>query len=70
MPGAPAQMACLRQQLAREDFDMLLREVGGQGKRKRNSMAATGADDGVLDVLEIATLRHGLDRDASIDVTA
>jgi hypothetical protein len=63
-------MACLRQHHAREDFDMPLHEVGGQGRRKRISMASTGADDGVLDVQEIATLRHGLDRDARINVTA
>jgi hypothetical protein len=63
-------MACLRQHLAREDFDMLLREVGGQGRRKRAPWPALARNDGVLDVQEIATLRHGLDRDARIDVTA
>jgi|EndMetStandDraft_8_1072994.scaffolds.fasta_scaffold29241_3 hypothetical protein len=33
-------------------------------------MAFDGAGDDVLDVQEMATPRHGLDRDASIDVTA
>jgi hypothetical protein len=33
-------------------------------------MVFDGADDGVLDVQEMVILRRGLDRDASIDVTA
>jgi hypothetical protein len=61
-------MACPRQHLARADLDMPLREIGGQGGEKELH-AFDGADDGVLDVQE-TTLRHGLDRDASIDVTA